>query len=335
MENSLPYTLIIPTFNRHELLSSLLKYLSTSELGFKILVLDSSGAAIAAKNKQLCADLALDLDYRAYPETTLPGDKWLDGLNAVTTEFVSFCADDDFVFVESISDCVAFLASHPDYSVCHASYINFKSSNDFYIEYYMPSLDGDSVIRRIWQLMKNYEAVTYGIFRTSVYRKILEKSNGSKFELMYQELLMGILPLVYGKIKRLSGFYYARNGICVEADTQRKKWHPLLYAMDDSEELFVEYGRYRKVILECMEEAGIKVDPRDFIHNFNLIHLHYLVYSTDNQQILGAINQNLGLQSQGGASSPVAPAGAENRIDPIYLKRAGLELQIYYHNLLL
>src|SRR5258706_8484819 len=91
------YTLLIPTFNRPDLLGRLLTYLSRQSARFRLFVLDSSSDADKAKNAETVSSVKLPIRHLQYDSGISPFDKFRIGTYTVETQFVSLCADDDVV----------------------------------------------------------------------------------------------------------------------------------------------------------------------------------------------------------------------------------------------
>ncbi len=327
------YTLLIPTYNRPDLLARLLRYLGHSAFPHPIQVLDSSGEVALARNAATCAASGLRIRHRTFPGDIAVDRKWLEGIREVETPYVSYCADDDFVLAEALANCLRFLEAHPDHIACHGHYINFQAPGQYRTEYSGPSQAGATALQRLWQWMRNYEAITYAVFRTETYRYALEANVNLVFENMYKELLVGALPLVDGKVHRLDQVYYARNGGSGDAESNRRKWHPLVYLLDDSEELFREFHRYREAILTRLRAREGGFDEARAVHHLNLIHCVYFVYSLDLNQVEQAITRELGADMGAFAGSAPGDIGRTTHLDPRDLGRAGLELDVYYGGL--
>jgi len=290
------YTLIIPTYNRPALLKKLITYLSQMRVAFNIMVLDSSNADVQIGNESFCGNSSLNINYRGYPEETKPLDKWLDGLNKVSSQYVSFCADDDFVFPDAIAESIDFLSRNHDYIACHGNYINFDPDNhaNMHVEYSGLSIDNNSILNRFWQLMSNYEAIAYAIFKTNV---IVDTFiHALEFPIpMYSELFLGVHPLIRGKVKRLPHIYYARRAESVSFELHKTKVHPLTYFANHTEEIFVEYARYRNALIKTILEHECGSNPDTLARYIDLIHSVYFMYSCDINQIIGLLNKDLGI----------------------------------------
>src|SRR5438132_10402716 len=101
-------TVLIPTFNRPDLLARLLRVLSKNPNVPRLIVADSSDVGVRARNRAMVEGFENHLTYLEYLNTVKPLDKFADALDRVDTPFVLICADDDFLFLESAAECVQF-----------------------------------------------------------------------------------------------------------------------------------------------------------------------------------------------------------------------------------
>jgi hypothetical protein len=81
------FTLIIPTFNRPQMLSSALAYLQAECAECRILVADSSREGTRKANRTVAARQKLDLDYVEFPVETHPFDKFREAVHMAKTRF--------------------------------------------------------------------------------------------------------------------------------------------------------------------------------------------------------------------------------------------------------
>src|SRR4051794_3814643 len=120
------HTLVIPTYNRPELLQRLVTYYVERTQPPNLLVLDSSATEIAAQNAAMLAAYGPSLRHIVYPSTMPMAAKLARGLHEVPTPTVSFCADDDLVFTDALQQAREFLLHNPDYVCAHGLYQNFR-----------------------------------------------------------------------------------------------------------------------------------------------------------------------------------------------------------------
>jgi glycosyltransferase domain-containing protein len=289
----LNYTLIIPTFNRPPLLKRLLTYIASKKIHFNIIVVDSSEQGLRTINRKLCEALDLRINYIEYDSNTAPVPKVLDGLKRVTTKYVSLCADDDLLFMDTIPKCLNFLETTKDYVACHGYYINIGNYGhgeyDIDLEYGSPSLDGETFEDRLFQLFDNYGAISYAIFETSIMVEYLEAALDIE-PYAYIELFTGIAPLMRGKVKRLPFCYHARTRQTSVSSHDNPRWHPNLWFVDDPDGFVQEYIKYREVVKKFINErSGHKIEDLDrllsllhsiyFFKNFDPFHIRNVLTS--------------------------------------------------------
>jgi glycosyltransferase domain-containing protein len=273
------YTLVIPTYNRPDQLTSLLSYLEREGADFPIHVLDSSLPGNRELNCGAIDKVAgLDIEYREYGEDTHPFDKFLDGVGQVGTAYCQLCADDDLIFIDGIDRALRVLGSSPDYHCAHGYYFMFmQDQHDAmdipFILYFSPTNDDGDPLVRLRNQFRNYQALTYGVYRTATLREILEAVSGVSATLS-KELLSGALTVVKGKTKRLNCFTHGRNMGPSEAYT---RWHPLEWLFRDPANLFEEYIRYRDIIVTQVGRETGRRPRREISEIVDLVHLHYLI----------------------------------------------------------
>lgn len=270
------FTLIVPTYNRPVELSRLLGYLSQHKPSFPILVLDSSEPSIQQANLAATAKLDCDIRVKSFEQKIPPWEKFWRGAEIVETEYCSFCADDDLVMVESLDGLIGFLDRHTDHNVAQGWYFTFYDNVRIGITasiYRGASLDSDDSLERLFALFKNYEAVTYGVYRSEVMRGVLRDIQGVD-SMLGKELLGGALTVVRGKSARLPVFYYGRSHT---PSHPYAHWHPLDYLVSSPDGLYRDYATYRRILLESLKSAGYaRYEENEIAILIDLIHFRYL-----------------------------------------------------------
>jgi glycosyltransferase domain-containing protein len=223
-------SIIIPTYDRPDALRRTISYLQAGRPRLPIIVADGSNGATAARNAETCARLGANITYLSRPSATKgPGavstaeyamvmenyfERYSAALEAVTTDYVAVCADDDLLVPESAVRAAAFLDEHPAYVSCHGIYLAFRYiDTDIQIEsviYDGRSIDGTEVGSRLMQLLAHYEAPYYGVYRTAIQREIMAQVSRINVGLFF-EIFHSSATAVRGKIKRLGNIYYLRN----------------------------------------------------------------------------------------------------------------------------
>jgi len=241
------HTLVIPTYNRPDLLRRLVTYYVERTQPPNLLVLDSSAPDIAAQNAAALAAYGPSLRHIVYPSTTPMAAKLARGLQEVATPTVSFCADDDLVFTEALQQARDFLLQNPDYVCAHGLYLNFREDGlNVHVtrEYAGESNDAEHAGARIFRLCQNYESLFYGVFRTGDLQSIFAEA-AKISSLHYQELFQSAAALIIGKVKRFPSFYAARRS-GPEAEPGRDKWQTYYWFADDPTDFLTHYSDYRE-----------------------------------------------------------------------------------------
>ena len=270
------FTLIIPTYNRPVELSRLLVYLVRHSVRFPVLVLDSSEPGTQEVNRAALAKLELRARFEALDPETAPWEKFRRGSDLVETEFCALCADDDLVLPDSLGPLVDFLVRHPDHCVVHGWYFTFHYDVRFGITasvYRGASLDQADPVDRLFALFRDYEAVTYAVYRTAVMRSVLGDLQGVN-SMLAKELLGGALSVARGKTARLPVFYYGRSH---RPSHPYSHWHPLDFLASSPQGFMRDYAAYRGILLDCIRAAGYdRHTPDELARLIDLIHFRYL-----------------------------------------------------------
>ena len=270
------FTLIVPTYNRPAELARLMEYLARLRADFPVLVLDSSEPATRQANKAALGKLDRDIRIESFDPSMAPWEKFWRGSELVDTDYCSLCADDDVIIPSSLPGIVDFLEAHPDHSVAHGWYFTFYDNVHIGITasvYRGGSLDHGDPLQRLFALFKNYEAVTYGVYRTEVMRSVLRDVQGVD-SMLARELLGGALSVVRGKAARLPIFYYGRSHAPSYPYTH---WHPLDFLISSPEALYRDYAAYRTILLACFKSTGYdKYADGELATLIDLVHFRYL-----------------------------------------------------------
>lgn len=270
------FTLIVPTYNRPADLARLLTYLARLGADFPVLVLDSSGPAAQQANRDAAGKSGLDVRYETFDDAVSPWEKFWRGSELVRTPYCSLCADDDVVLPESLPPLVQHLETHPDFSLAHGWYFTFYSNAHIGITssvYRGASLNQDDPVARLHALFRNYEAVTYGVYRTPVMQSVLRDVQSIN-SLLGRELLGGALAVAMGKAARLPIFYYGRS---LAPSQSYQHWHPLDFLISAPDGLYRDYAAYREILKNCLKSIYyIKYPDTELLTLIDLVHFRYL-----------------------------------------------------------
>lgn len=286
------FTLIVPTFNRHDWLRSLVTYLAHGRMKGTLLVLDSSNEEVARKNRQLIDASSLDAKVQSYSETISFREKLVDGFTRVKATYCSMCADDDLVVPSAIASCVEFLDAHQDHVGAQGLYFAFSQERmHFFVDdvvYDHPSIDAEGPVERLKQLFDDYQSNFYAVYRTGVQAEAIAKAAANE-SLLFFELAQSALTAIRGKIARLPLVYAGRRRSPSAGNP--KHWHPVEWVAVDPADLFRHYDAYRNRLLEFM---GLEENKQvSELRVLDLIHLHYLLTSIHESGLRAAIASHL------------------------------------------
>lgn len=213
-------TVVIPAHNRPERLRRLLYYYS--ETNINVIVSDSSKCVFP-----FLAEFP-NIVYEHYANETfiIKINKILD---RIITPYVFFCADDDFIVPEAISEIVDFMDENRDYCSAQGHYLTFKETkrglqfSPRYIRFFDKDINGDNPVDRLMQYKNAYASNLYSIIRTDVFKRMylacMENDLPIFQNLYLAEWYFIIYSLMHGKHKTLPYFYSAREEIEASAAT--------------------------------------------------------------------------------------------------------------------
>lgn len=254
--------LIIPTYNRPELLKRLLAYYNNYNVDFNIIIADSSNSINKKINKKYISSFSqLKILYvDKFPEKQVSHHKFGEMIKFAKSKYCVFCPDDDFIVPNGIKQCVDFLEKNSDYSVAHGTYISFYlyknpyGSIKFWWRFIYPfnSITSSNPSKRLASHLTDYYQVLWAVRRTDVVKKAYEEFLKSKVNpYLFGELLPDMLTLVYGKMKKLNNFYAARQAF----STSYSYW-PSLFDVIKEGIYDKEYSKFRDCIVKNLMNYG-------------------------------------------------------------------------------
>jgi glycosyltransferase domain-containing protein len=252
------HTVVIPTYNRPELLARLIAYLVGRTGSMSLLILDSSAPDIAAVNSGTLAPQGERVRHMAFPTTMPMAAKLSAGLAHVTTPTASFCADDDIVFPDGLREALSRLRNQPDHVSAHGLYLNFgEHGHDIHLmsEYAGASNDAAHPGARIFKLCQHYESLFYGVFRTDDLKDIFSQVAQIP-TLHYQELFQSVAALIKGKVERFPSFFAARRS-GPAAEPAREKWQTYYWFAENPAEFLAHYAEYRSRLADFFESRSL------------------------------------------------------------------------------
>ncbi|MGC5700251.1 TIGR00180 family glycosyltransferase [Pseudomonas sp. NFXW11] len=196
------FTLVLLSHNRKAFMQRTLEHYSSYPCS--ILVLDSSSEAdesVALRYPRV--------DYRHLPQYSYMGlqDKLTYGVGQVTTPYMAFAADDDFLIHDALTASLEFLEAHPDYGLCHGygmMYMARATETNYYrrdrkgMEDYASEDPQD----RLMSFMGHFLPPFYAVTRTDLLRQWFSlMPAGTRFE--WQEIGHSFFLLACAKARIL------------------------------------------------------------------------------------------------------------------------------------
>lgn len=252
------YTLVIPTYNRPALLDRLLSYLERQQPSFSILVLDSSPEPARSENRTRIEKSALNVRHLTFDTSIHPYLKMQAGLKEVTTPFVSACADDDFVVLAGVAECLNILQANPTAAAAHGWYFNWQDTGARFDLTYLvqraSAVAGEGPMERLRHFIQAYDVIFYALHRTDVMQEAF-RFVGEMRSTLAGETLMGFSTVIQGPVLRVDSAYYGRNtneSVSIDA------WHPHQIMADRPSRLFEDYPRLKQILIELCQKNGMK-----------------------------------------------------------------------------
>jgi hypothetical protein len=134
------------------------------------------------------------------------------------------------------------------------------------------TINDASPLERLDKLLQHGQAPSSGVFRTPALQRIFDALRPMT-KTFSRELLWSALSVVDGQLIGLSDFTYGRR-----VDPSDIYGNPLEWFCRDPDDLFVEYLRYRELVLAAlMRRPDNDLQPEETRNLLDLIHLRYLV----------------------------------------------------------
>ncbi len=260
-------TLLIPTLNRPDFLLKELHYYQSVNFRGKIFIGDSSEATVAKKIKKYLQQFDNLLEVYYY---YLPGynDVQVQKVIAdkVTTKYVAYIADDDFLVPSGIEQCIEFLDTHPDYVAAHGVGIiaglpyNDEKTVEATSYYPQPRIEEITVAQRLIAHLTNYSVSLFSVHRIDAWRTMFKNAGDIADRSFVGELLPCCLSVILGKIKQLDGLYLIRQ------DHGNRYLFPTWFKWLTSEDWYPSYANFRDCLAEgIMCQDGITLEEAKLV----------------------------------------------------------------------
>lgn len=251
MENNV--NIVVPTRNRPQFLRRLLRYFHMLSTRIKIIVSDSSDDCHRHEIEAIVGEYQsqLHLDYMTSDLPVL--QKFAHAATMVDTEYLVYCADDDFVLPSSIAACVNFLKDNKDYHAASGIWVQVESHRAFRCsQVRCDQIASPDPIVRFNRYASNWFSNFYAVHRTDLLVKAWEAclpaTDYSKARI-YPEWLLSQLGVIYGKLAVLSQPHYLFELHCENESSNA----PLV---TDAESANEQYDRFELTLATELAKAS-------------------------------------------------------------------------------
>ena len=231
-------TILIHTANRPQQLYRLLRYYAAipSIAACTILVADGSDAANSATFDRLMRTAPFELSYRLqrYSSDLRFPDRLRQALDTVLTPYVMLAADDDFYFVDWISDHIGLFDMRDDVTAVIGNYLVFgldgftafadtiSIADGGPERFAVPWLEGDTIAARLTELAANPHGIQtiawYALHRTKAIRTIFSYSEQYDLPVLLFERFFTVAQAALGKTVFTPDIFLARQSDTNPAD---------------------------------------------------------------------------------------------------------------------
>lgn len=199
------FTLIIPTHNRHGYLERSVNYYQ--ELKAEIIYCDSSENAYQG-------EISSNVRYLHLPSQRF-GNKVMEALTYVETQFVALCADDDFIIIDALYEGVTTLEEDTRFKTAVGKYVAFyeKFDGNFYSPYQaLPSTLMYDSKKNATLFFRNYYQILWAMYDRDILIKSFNIiSQGSFKNDNFIEIVIGACACFNGGIKFLDTIWGVRE----------------------------------------------------------------------------------------------------------------------------
>lgn len=181
---------------------------------------------------------------------------------SVSTPYVAYLGDDDFLVPAGLEQCVRFLETHRDYSAAHGvgAIFNLHSSGPYgrftwVCRYPQRGVEAGTASQRLFDYFASPFMPLFSVHRTEAWRVVYENVVGQMDWSFADELLPSCLSLIQGKIRELDCFYLASQ------EHEQQTVHPDLFDIITSPTWAPSYPIFRDCVAEeIARKDGIGVE---------------------------------------------------------------------------
>lgn len=213
-------TILIPTYKRYPFLKRLLNFYDKFNDSIKIIILDSTPFEPSDFEFDLLVSKN-NIIWKKFDSTINYWTRVARAAEFIETDYVTLCADDDFIMPGAIKKCIEFLSDNPDYSSAHGLYFSHSSAEQskktgFFIgPLYSKGRSAAENLsyERVRAYLSGQTAYypLYAVQRSETFKLIWEETDKYVSDWNLHELFPCCLSYIYGKMKVLPIFYASRE----------------------------------------------------------------------------------------------------------------------------
>lgn len=278
-------TLVVLTYNRAAMVQRLLNYLSQQAPEITLVLLDHGDDESQLSNAAAIASFSPAIRHLRLPVEMPLQEVLLKGCDEMTTRFSAFCPDDDIPVIDGIIDAVSMLITDAR-MVCAQGYVLSLTETDsaMYfgpVEDYVPSYDDDAPLKRLSNMMRRYQPVFFGFYRTETLVWAIRKFAVAKIfnlNIMFQEFFYAALVCSRGGIGRSHSILLWRR--VAGSHTDRRRIHPYHQLIDNPSQLAADYLVFREQLIPYYlneKDSGSSAQESGVRRLFDLVFLQFLV----------------------------------------------------------
>ena len=132
--------------------------------------------------------------------------------NLKNYKYICFVEDDNFIFPDSINECVKFLENNKNFIGCNGNSFLFTKGKKFSFlnAYIAPCFNSKNLISRAKDYKKNWGLTYYSVIETNTFVKICEEISLISDDNL-SEIFFNFLTIIHGNLMKLNKIYLARE----------------------------------------------------------------------------------------------------------------------------
>jgi len=249
-------TILVPSINRSEFLIRMMHYYAQKNFKGVLLIGDSSREQEFKRTADVVTLLKQKLDVRHIDCGGMDDREAIFHLtDLLTTEYVAFLGDDDFLIPSGLDECIKYLDRHSDYISANgdafAVQLDAKGAYGRISRvdaYPQPNCEEPTARERVLSHLASYSVTIFGVHRVTAWRKMWGHTLSIQDRAFSAELAPSCIAPALGKIKHLKKLYLVRQ-------SHLETYHlpgPLLWLTGSAWQ--GSFRKFLKAVSNCIDE---------------------------------------------------------------------------------